>query len=120
MTNPPTSSLRACLLGVLALLSLLGSPSSASAELIGMASNIPGAIYSIDPVIGAATLLTNTPLTDTAFIGAEFRQGVFYVSDVCCPTIGLALGTYDLKTGAFTQVSDQGGSQNLQGLAYRP
>jgi len=120
MTNPLTAWRRASLLGALALLSLLGSSRSASAELIGVASRFtaPSAIYSIDPATGVATLLTNTPGTAPYLTGADFRQGILYASDVTWADGICVFVTYDLATGAFVQISDQAGFE-LDGLAYR-
>jgi hypothetical protein len=101
-------------------LSLLLGPQPACAELIGVATSFsPGSLYSINQATGVATLLTNTPGTAPSATGADFRQGVLYVSDVI--NIGdLVFGTYNLVTGAFTQISNQSTFNNFHGLAYRP
>jgi hypothetical protein len=102
---------------------LLLVPRSAKAQLIGVASSntVPGVIYSINQANGAATLLTATPGTTPFFSGAEFRQGVLFVSNVTTGSNTL-FGTYNLATGAFTQISNQtnGEFNDLWGLAYRP
>lgn len=104
-----------------AALGLLVVSRPAHAQLIGVASSTstPGAIYSINDATGAATLLTTTPGTRPSFVGADFRQGVLYVSDVAFNG-DFMFGTYDLATGAFTQVSNQGIFADIRGLAYRP
>ncbi len=110
----------ACLMAASAF-ALVLVPRPAAADLIGVATGEtgPGAIYSVNQATGAATLLTSTPGTRPSFVGAEFRQGVLYVSDVDFNG-DFVLGTYDLITGAFTQISNQSTFISLMGLAYRP
>jgi len=93
---------------------LLLSPIGANADLIGLSSSSPGAVYDIDPLTGVATLLTTTDTT--SLVGATFLDGVFYCSDICGADC-FSVNSIDITTGTSTFVSDQDGSLNWHGLA---
>ena len=105
-TMRKTTTLVAALLAV--------SSFSAHADLVGLSSGSPGAVYSIDPVTGAATLLSTTD--NTSLVGATFLDGVFYGSDICGADC-FSVNSIDIATGVSTFVSDQDGSANWHGLA---
>ncbi len=102
------------LLGALAVGLLSAIP--ASAQLYGVSSATPGAVYTIDASTGAATHVVDiTGINFTSLVGAEFMNGTLYATDVLSD--GWHFGSIDLSTGVFTAINSQDGSANWHGLA---
>lgn len=80
-----------------------------------------GAIYEIDPLTGAATLVVELQAEMGLLGGLTALDGVLYATGVRnypgAPANQPTLGRIDLATGAVTFVSDLGGRFNVQGLA---
>jgi len=86
----------------------------ASAALIGLSSESPGVLYSIDPATGAATQIV-TITAAPSFTGLEVLNGTIYATDVY--NSGYTFGTINPVTGNYTPLNTQGGSNNWHGLA---
>jgi hypothetical protein len=94
--------------------------SATSLSLYGVSSNVPGSnvLYSVNPATGAAT--NPVPLTghqNTDGDGLAFLNGILYESDVYIGGTDLWFGSTNVATGAFTPISNQGGSFSWMGLA---
>ena len=76
-------------------------------------------LYQIDPATGATTLIgpTGVDLNYGQDVSFDPESGELYT--ITCGAL-YALGTYDLTTGAFTQIADMGGNQHAVFVNTRP
>ncbi|MCW5776669.1 MAG: hypothetical protein KIS87_09545 [Phycisphaeraceae bacterium] len=99
----------------------VGLASSVHAQLYGVNTDFgfgPSSVWEIDKTTGAATFKSQIQTSFSSFVGADFLNGTFYVSDVFDDGLGTwALGKVDINTGAYTRISDQDGDANYHGLA---
>ncbi|MFZ1060773.1 MAG: hypothetical protein WAP47_16440 [Candidatus Rokuibacteriota bacterium] len=93
------------------LLGTLSGPPMANAALFGLGDD--DKLYTINTATGAATFVADVP--GTSLVGLTFLGGTLYASDIFGSS--LLFGTINPTTGAYTGISDQGGSANWHGLA---
>lgn len=96
--------------------------SFASADLYGLSSDTPGAVYTIDSGTGAATKLFDLSgqVTNTSIVDIEFLGGKAYACDVYNDDLGqYTFGSIDMSTGAYTVINSQDGSSNWFALAAK-